>query len=57
MNYGKIGSDNCLSPGRYQAIIRTNSGLLLIGPFGTNLSDIVVEIQTFSLKIVFENIV
>ena len=27
-----IGSDNGLSPGRCQAIIRTNAGILLIGP-------------------------
>ena len=27
-----IGSDNGLSPGRRQAIILTNAGILLIGP-------------------------
>ena len=26
-----IGSDNGLSPGKHQAIIRTNDGILLIG--------------------------
>ena len=31
-----IGSDNGLSPGRCQAIILTNDGILLIGPLGTN---------------------
>ena len=31
-----IGSDNGLSPGRRQAIIWTNAGILLIGPLGTN---------------------
>ena len=33
-----IGSDNGLSPGRCQAIIWTNAGLLLIRPLGTNFS-------------------
>ena len=28
-----IGSDNGLSPGRHQAIIWTNAGILLIGTF------------------------
>ena len=45
-----IYSDNGLSPGRRQAIIWTNAGILLIGPLGTNLSEIVIEIQTFSLR-------
>ena len=45
-----IGSDNGLSPGRRQAIILTNSGILLIGPSGTNFSGILIEIQTFSFK-------
>ena len=33
-----IGSDNGLSPGRRQAIIWTNAGIMLIGSLGTNLS-------------------
>ena len=33
-----IGSDNGLSPGRHQAIIWNNAGLLLIEPLGTNFS-------------------
>ena len=45
-----IGSDNGLSPGRRQAIIWTNAGILLIGPLGTNLSEVLSEIHTFSLK-------
>ena len=45
-----IGSDNGLSPERLQAIIWTNAGILLIGPLGTNFSEILIEIQTFSLK-------
>ena len=45
-----IGSDNGLLPGRRQAIIWTNAGILLIGPLGTNFSEICIGIQTFSLK-------
>ena len=45
-----IGSDNGLSPGRRQAIIWTNAGILLIGPLGTNLSEILVGIQTISFR-------
>ena len=45
-----IGSDNGLSPGRRQAIIWTNAGMLLIGPLGTNFSEILIEILTFSFK-------
>ena len=45
-----IGSDNGLSPGRRQAIIRTNAGILLTRPLGTNFSEILIEIQTFSFK-------
>ena len=45
-----IGSDNGLSPGRHQAIIWTNAGILLMGPLGTNFSEILIEIETFSFK-------
>ena len=45
-----IGSDNGLSPDRRQAIIWTNAGILLIGPLGTNPSQIGMGIQTFSFK-------
>ena len=45
-----FGSDNGLSPGRRQAIIRTNAGILLFGPLGTNLSGILSEIHTLSFK-------
>ena len=40
-----IGSDNGLSPGRRQAIIGTNAGILLIRPLGTNFNDILIEIH------------
>ena len=45
-----IGSDNGLSPGRRQAIICTNAGILLIRIPGTNFSEIHIEIHTFSFK-------
>ena len=45
-----IGSGYGLSPGRRQAIIWTNDGILLIGPLTTNFSDIFIEIHTFSFK-------
>ena len=43
-----IGSDNGLVPGRPQAIIWTDAGMLLIGPLGTNFSEISIDIHTFS---------
>ena len=53
-----IGSDNGLSPDRRQAIIWTNAGILLIGPLGTNFSEILIEIQTFFIEEnTFENVV
>ena len=45
-----IGSHNGLSPERRQAIIWTNDGILLIRPLGTNFSEILIGIQTFSFK-------
>ena len=45
-----IGSDNGLSPGRRQAIIWINAGILLIEPLGANFSEISIEILTFSFK-------
>ena len=44
------GSDNGLSPGRRQAITWTNVGILLIRPLGTNFSEMLIEIPTFSFK-------
>ena len=43
-----IGSDNGLSPGRHQAIIWINAGILLIWPLGTNFSEILIEIYIVS---------
>ena len=44
-----IGSDDGLSPGRHQAIIWTNAGILFIRPPGASFSEIFIEIHTFSL--------
>ena len=50
-NQAIIGSDNALSPARRQAIIWTNDNIILqIRPLGTNFSEILIEIQIFSLK-------
>ena len=45
-----IASDNGLPPGRRQAIIWSNAGILLIGPLGTNFNEILIEIHTLSFK-------
>ena len=45
-----ICSDNGLTPDQHQAIIWTNTGILLIGPLGTNFSEILIETYTFSFK-------
>ena len=49
-NQAIIAPDNGLSPSRHQAIIWTNAGMLLIGPLGLNLSEILIEMHTFSFK-------
>ena len=45
-----IGSDNGLLLGRRQAIISTNSRILLIGPLGTNFNEMLIKIPTFTFK-------
>ena len=45
-----ICSENGLSPGRRQAIIWTNAGVLLNGTLGTKFDEIFIEIHTFSIK-------
>ena len=50
MNRVSIGSANGLSPGRRRAIIWTNDGMLLIGPLGTNFSEILIEVLIFSFR-------
>ena len=49
-NLTNIGSDNGLSPGRRQAIIWINAGILLIRTLGTNFSEILGNIHSFSFK-------
>ena len=44
------GSDNGLSPGRRQAIIWTNVGILSVESLGTNISEIWIKILAFSFK-------
>ena len=50
LNWAIIGSDNGLPPVWRQAIIWTNAGILLIGPLGTNFSEILIRILIFSFK-------
>ena len=45
-----MGSDNGFSPGQRQAIIWTNAEILSVGPLGTNFSEILAKIITFSIK-------
>ena len=45
-----IGSDHGLSPGRRQAIIWTNAGILLIGTLGTNFSEILIGIRNIFIE-------
>ena len=45
-----IVSDKGLSPGRRQAIICSNTGILLIRNVGINFREILSEIHTFSFK-------
>ena len=45
-----IGSDNGLWPGRHQAITWTNVGISLIWPLGSNFSEMLIKIHTFSFK-------
>ena len=53
-----ISSDNGLSPGRRQATIWTNAGILIIGTIRTNFNEIFIKIHSFSLKNnTFENVV
>ena len=45
-----IASDNGLLPIRRQAVIWTSTGILLIRTLGTNFSEILIQIHTFSNK-------
>ena len=39
-----------MSPGRRQAIISANAGILVIETLGTNFSEILIKIYIFSIK-------
>ena len=45
-----IGSGDGLSPDRCQAIIWTNAGILLIAPVGTNFSELLIKVHTYSFS-------
>ena len=45
-----VGSDNGLLPRRRQAIIWTSAGILLLGPLGTNCSEILIGFKLFSFR-------
>ena len=50
VSWAIIGSENGLWPYRRQDIIWTNAESLLIGPRGTNFSEILIEIPNFLFK-------
>ena len=50
VNRVSIGSDNGLSPIRRQAILWTNTRILLVEPFWTKFSEILIEIHIFPFK-------
>ena len=57
-NLAIIGSDNCLLPGRHQAIIWTGAGILLTGPSGIDFNEIFNQNSyIFILENLFENVV
>ena len=47
MNQIIIDSDNGLSPARSRVIIWTNESILLVGPVGTNFSDMWIKIKSW----------
>ena len=55
-NLTTISSDNGLSHGRRQADIWTNAGILLIWPFVTNFSEMLIEIHTYSFRKMYAKI-
>ena len=56
VNWVNVDSDNGLAPGRRQAIIYTNAGILLIGPLKTNFSEILIKYSCFFIQIAFEKL-
>ena len=51
-----IGSDNGLTPGRHQAIIWINAGILLIEPLGTNFR-VIYNANIFIQENAFESVI
>ena len=49
-NLTTIGSDNGLLPGRREAIVWTNAGILSIGSLGTNFSGYFIDMHRMSFK-------
>ena len=49
-NLGNFGPDSALSLIRYRVITWNNRDILLIGPIGTNCSDIPIKLPTLSFK-------
>ena len=54
-----IGTDNGLSPGRHEATIWTNAGVLLIGPLGKKILhwNLDWNLHILNQENVFENVV
>ena len=50
INQAINGSDGCLWHGQRQANIKTNAGLLSIGPLGATLSEILINIHTIFIN-------
>ena len=50
VNWATFGSDNCLVPGRHQAIVWTNAGVLLSRPSETNFCEILIVIHISTSK-------
>ena len=48
-----IVSDNGFAPSQRQAIIRTNAAILLIWTLETNVTEMLIEIHTFSLTKIY----
>ena len=45
------GSNNGVLPERHQATVRTNAGMLSKGPPGDEFNEILIQMRSFSLKI------
>ena len=52
-----FGSGNGLSPVRFQAITSNNAAVLSNKPFGTNFSEVLIEIIPISLKKALQSVI